>query len=140
MTVADTDAVVALLESVPVLASRVAVAVWAANKPPADPPWVIVHPAEGNDSTDRLAAPEGITHPSFTLHIVGSQASQAQTITGLVKAKFVDGRGSFVPPTVAGRLNQGGWWRAPLPLQIDSTVVPAFVYQVIELGWSSEDG
>jgi len=138
VTVADTNAVVAIIESVPILASGVTVTFWPSNKPPATPPWVIVHPAEGNDDSDRLTAPGGTSHPSFTLHIVGSQASQVQTVTGLVKAKFVDGRDVFTPPTITGRLNQGGYWNAPIPIQIDDSVIPNLAYQVIEMGWESQ--
>jgi len=137
VTVADTDAVVALVRSVPILSDTVTVTFWPAGSPPADTPWAVVHPAEGNDSSDRLTGPNLTTNPSFTLHIVGSTAAQAQTVTGLVKAKFVVG-GRFVPPAVTGRRNQGGYWDAPLPVQVNTSVTPNLAYQVIELGWESD--
>jgi hypothetical protein len=137
VTVADTAAVQSKIEAVPILADATTVTFWPSGKPPTTPPWVVVFPAEGNDSSDRLTGPLVTTNPSFTLHIVGATAAQVQTVTGLVKEQFVTG-GRFAAPIVTGRLNQGGYWRAPLPLQVDTSVTPNIAFQVIELGWVSD--
>lgn len=135
MSWADSQAVQALIQQVPALAS----ATYITNVPAGAPltgPYSIVHPADGDDDTDRLAGPPVVSHPAFTLHIVGASANQVQILTGLVKAK-VTAFGFIVAPAVAGRSNSGAYWRSPIPLQTDTDVSPALVYQVIEYGWDS---
>lgn len=140
MTAADTTAVKTLIESAGALSGKVYVTL---APPPTAPatvlpmPYVIIHPAEGIDDTDRVTGPRVTTHPEFTLHIVGLTASSVQTVTALVKAKFITG-GRGIPVTVTGRRNKPPYWRSPLPLQTDRDVVPWLVYGVAEVGWTSD--
>lgn len=136
MSWADSVAVKAVIEQVPALAGRTFVTKTDDGAPLVGQ-YAVIHPSDGSDDTDRLAAPPVVTHPSFTLHIVGASANQVQVLTGLVKAQFTVA-GFIVPPVVAGRVNSGGKWSSPLPLQTDTDVSPSLVYQVIELGWDSE--
>jgi hypothetical protein len=140
MTLQDTAAVKALIESAGSLTGKVHVTL---APPPTAPatvlpmPYVIVHPAEGTDDTDRVTGPKLTTHPEFTLHVVGLTAASVQTVLPLIKAKFITaGRG--IPVTVTGRRNKPPYWRAPMPLQTDRDVIPWLVYAVIELGWTSD--
>jgi len=140
MTAADTSAVKTLVESAGALSGKVYVTL---APPPTAPatvlpmPYVILHPAEGIDETDRVTGPKITTHPEFTLHIVGLTASSVQTVLALIKAKFIaNGRGITV--TVSGRNNKPPYWRSPMPLQTDRDVTPWLVYAVVELGWTSE--
>lgn len=140
MSWADTSAVVAKVQSVPSLATSTYVTLVPKPVVPATVlplPYVIVHPSDGDDEATRFTGPPVTTNPMFTFHVVGGSAESVQVVTGLVKAKFlVDG--FIIPPVVAGRSNRDGYWRSPIPLQIDRDVTPALVYQVIELGWVSD--
>jgi hypothetical protein len=140
MSWADVAAVVTKIKTVPVLAS--ATYITLAPKPAAPAtvlplPYVIVHPSDGTDEATRLTGPPVTTNPMFTLHIVGGSAEQVLVVQDLVKPLFQVG-GFIVPPVVAGRSNRDGYWRSPIPLQIDRDLTPALVYQVIELGWTSD--
>lgn len=137
MSWADTEAFVAVVETVPALAESTFLSVVPEALLPAPVPYVIVHPSDGVDDTDRVTGPRVSEHPMFTLHIVGDSTNQAQIITGLVKAKFVTG-GRFTPPVVAGRRNGRGYWRSPLPVQVDGDVTPPLIFQVVEVGWTSD--
>lgn len=140
MSWADTSAVVAKIQAVPSVATSTYVTLVpkpATGQPPIPLPYVIVHPSDGSDEATRFTGPPVTANPQFTLHVVGGSAESVQVVTGLVKAKFlVDG--FIVPPVVSGRANRDGFWRSPIPLQIDRDVTPPLVYQVIELGWVSD--
>jgi hypothetical protein len=132
----DTAAVVAAIKTVPAVASKTFISITPGGT--VQPlPYVIVHPADGVDEQTRFTGPYATTHPEFTLHIVGGSAEQASALTALVKAKFTTG-GVFIIPTVSGRVGKNGYWRSPLPIQIDNDVAPALTYQVIQLGWTSD--
>lgn len=145
MTAADTLAVETLVKSAGATANAFSTHVFTTLVPATLPVWagstsgypyVIIHPAEGIDDTDRVTGPKSTTHPEFTLHIVGLTAASVQKATELVKAKFITaGRGITV--TVSGRSNRPVYWRSPMPLQTDRDVVPWLVYAVVELGWTS---
>lgn len=140
MTWADTQAVTAIIQTVPALAT--ATYVTTAPKPVAPAvalplPYCLVHPSEGIPEATRFTGPPITEHPEYTLHIVGGSANQVQVVTGLIKAKFLV-NGFIVPPTVAGRRNKSGYWRSPMPIQTDSDVTPALIFQVIEFGWTSD--
>lgn len=137
MTWADTQAVQTVIESVPALAVKTFVSVTTPNGVKIDAPYVVIHPSDGVDDTDRVTGPRVTEHPDFTLHVVGASAEQTQIMAGLVKAKFVTG-GRFTPPVVVGRRNGRGYWRSPVPLQVDTALTPAVIYQVVELGWVSD--
>lgn len=136
MTWPDTQAVLAKLQAVPSLASATFVTIV-----PADnivrTQYALIHPSEGTDEQIRLSGPPVTTHPRFTLHIVGSTAESVQRNTALVKAQFLTD-GFIVPPVISGRRNYDGFWSSPIPIQVDNDLTPPLVYQVIELGWTSD--
>lgn len=136
MTWDDSLAVKAKLQNVAAFASNTFVTVV-----PSDnivrTQYALVHPSEGVDEQTRFAGPPVTTHPRFTLHIVGSTAESVQRNTALVKTQFlVDG--FIVPPAISGRRNYDGFWSSPIPIQVDTDLTPQIVYQVIELGWTSD--
>lgn len=135
MSVADTAALKAAIETVGSLNGHTFVTLVPAGTQTL--PYVIIHPAEGEDDTDRVTAPRYTSHPEFTLHIVGASATSVQTVFGLLKTKFVV-NGRPTPPSVSGRRNTRAYWRSPLPIQTDRDVTPWLVYQVVEFGWVSD--
>lgn len=139
MSWADTEAVVALIESVPVLADSTFVTELdklTEGQPPQPLPYCLVHPSDGIDTAERESGPPITTHPEFTLHIVGASANQVQVIVDLLKAVLVP---SGVPIVVAvsGRINDRLRWAMPLPIQIATELVPPLCYAVLEVGWRS---
>lgn len=139
MTWADTQATTAIIQTVPALVTATYVTTAPKPVPPATLPlpYAVVHPSDGIPAATRFSGPPITEHPEFTLHIVGASANQVQIVTGLIKAKFLV-NGFIIPPAVAGRRNHSGYWRSPMPIQTDSDVTPALIFQVIELGWTSE--
>jgi hypothetical protein len=139
MSWADTQAVVAVIQTVPVLAT--AVYVTKAPAPPAGGelplPYVIVHPNAGRDAQPRFSGPLTLENPQFTFHIVGASANQVQVVLDLVKPQF-HSNGFVAPPAVAGRVNKNGYWQMPIPIQVDQSVIPSLVFAVIQCGWTSE--
>lgn len=138
MSWADTQAVIGLVQSVPALAGAKTFPTIAPVGPQLETPYCVVHPSDGSGTAERLTGAPVTRHPSFTLHIVSGTVQGVQTLARLVEAKFVDASGFVVPPTIAGRHNYGAYWRSPIPLQTDTDVSPPLVYQVIELGWTSD--
>ncbi len=99
-------------------------------------PYVVIHPSDGEDSQERLTGPRGTQHPDFTFHIVGSSYDNAQTVTELIKGKFVvSGFGVFL--TVAGEYTTRCRWAMPTPTQVDNSLTPPLIYNVAELGFDS---
>ncbi len=136
MSVADTAAVVALVES----ASTALVGHTFVTRTPDGVqarPYALVHPAVGNDEASRFTGPLTTQHPEFTLHLIGASAAAAQTLLDLVKTKLVV-NGFAVAPTVSGRRNSRAWWRSALPIQTDDSVTPWIPYAVVEYGWASD--
>jgi hypothetical protein len=99
-------------------------------------PYVIIHPAAGKDEAMRFTGPSITEHPDFIIHTVGGDADQAQLVAELIKAKLVVG-GFGIIPTVAGRSNGHLYYRSPIPIQTDTSVVPALCFHVAEVGWRS---
>jgi hypothetical protein len=133
-----TAVVKATIESIPALATKTFVAVAprvSGNLPTA--PYVVIHAADGEDEQDRLAGPQSLYHPNFTLHIVGSSYENAQTVTELIKAKFVvAGFGVFL--TVAGETTSRCRWAVPQPTQTDYSLGAPLIYNVAELAFDSQ--
>lgn len=134
-----TLAVTNAIKSIPALASKTYVSIAprdSAGKLPAAP-YVVVHPSDGDDTQERMTGPRSTYHPDFTLHIVGSSYDNAQTVTELIKSKFVvDGFG--VRLSVPDENTFGCRWSVPAPTQVDNSVTPPLVYNVAELGFESE--
>lgn len=146
MTAADTAAVKSLAESAGATAGAYTGHVFVTLVPASLPVWtgttsgypyVIIHPSEGIDDTDRVTGPRLTTHPEFTFHVVGLTAASVQAAVALLKAKFVV-NGRVVNPSVSGRRNMQAYWRSPMPLQTDRDVTPWLVYAVVEFGWRSD--
>lgn len=136
MSRADTLATLAVVQQVPILASKTWVSITPSRTTPVEPPYAILHPTSSLSESTRFTSPPVTTNPSFTLHVVGVDADQAQVIVDLLKAQFVT-NGTMRPPTVVGRRNAAGFW-TDQGVQIDPTVIPATVYAVVELGWRSD--
>lgn len=132
------DLVVARFRSVPALALKTFIAPTqrdAAGKLPV-PPYAVIYPAEGTDSSDRLAGPTVDQHPRFTAHIVGSSYDSCAAALALAKAKFVL-NGVGVEAVIADELSSGMFFNAPQPIQVDYDLTPPLVYATVELGWDS---
>lgn len=134
-----TDAVLAKIREITALTSKTYAAVVPKDSNGNLParPFVVVYPADGIDTQERFTGPRRTQHPRFTLHIVGSSYDNVATVTALVKAKFVTGGFGFAP-TVAGEYTTALTWDSPVPIQVDTDVVPPVPYQVIELGFTAE--
>jgi len=132
-----TDAVKARIQTVPQIAAKVFVAT--ARKVDGklqSPPYVLIYPAEGTDDTDRLDGPRVIQRPRFTIHIVGTSYDNVQTLTEQIKPLFIV-NGRAIQVHVDGERGSGLFWESPTPIQWDFDV-PDRLYQVIELGFTSE--
>lgn len=141
MSWADTVALRTQIQTVPAVASKTFVT--EAKFPPPNEaqkvtvPWVVIHPADGVDESERVTSPRSVRHPEFTLHIVGSSAEQAGVMLDLVKAALVtNGQGRKL--TVAGRVNDRLWFESPVPGQFDTSVTPPLHYHVARVGWRSQ--
>lgn len=140
MSQADADAVVALVQSVDVLASSTYVTLTpkqVSAQPPLPYPYALVHPTGGTDEQTRFTGPAATEHPEFTIHFAGSSALQCQTIVDLFKA-VVKPDGFGIIPMVAGRRNQRMFWRQPIPIQTSTGVTPPMCFAVVEVGWTSD--
>ncbi len=135
-----TQALVALTKTVPAFASKTFVT-RAKYAPPnelvkVDPPYVVWHPAQGTNDTDRFTAPKTVMHPRFTGHIVGETADQVQLLADLLEAAiFPGGRGVL---TVAGEAVRDFWYESPLPIQVSTDPLPEVIYLVVECGWTAD--
>ena len=138
---AHTNAVVARIQSIPALAVKTYKLVAprdAQGKLPVAP-YAVLQPSDGTDTQERFSAPRSTQHPRFVLHIVGSSYDNAQTVTELVKAKFITPV-TFVPiqVNVAGESGRNLTWSAAQPTQQDDDLQPPLIYNTVELGWDSE--
>ena len=134
---ADTDALKAVLSAIPGLSGKVFVAFTTPVGTNITAPYVLVFPAGGTNTADRLTGPTQVRNPAFTLHVVGANADSTQIVFDNISAAFT--ADAFVtPPTVTGRRNSAGYFRCPLPIQVSDTADPPMAYAVIELGWTSE--
>lgn len=134
-----TEAVKSRIQEIPALATKTYVGVAPKGSDGKLPtaPFVVIYPADGIDTQDRLTGPRSTQNPRFTVHIVGSSYANTQAVTAAIKPKFiVDGFG--VPPAVSGEVTSRLTWESPLPIQYDTDVVPAIPYQVVEIGFVSE--
>lgn len=131
-----TDALVALLKTVPAFASKTFVTMVPAGTTPTLP-YLLVHPSDGTDSQERVTGPRITRHPRFTLHTVGSSYDQVAAGAKQIKDKLiVSGRG--VTLTVTGEVCQPVWYESPVPIQIDADVTPPLIYHVAEVGFRAD--
>lgn len=134
-----TNAVVERIRSIPALASKVGVAVLPrVNGQLVSAPYVVVWPSDGTDSAERVTLLRRTHNPRFTLHIVGSSYDNCQTVTELVKAKFVvNGKGVRLP--IEGENTHPVRWSQPMATQVDDDVSPPLIYNVIELAFQADE-
>jgi hypothetical protein len=127
---------VALLKTIPAFASKTFVTMVPEGTKPTLP-YLIVHPADGSDSQERVTGPRVTHHPRFTLHTVGGSYAQVAAGAKQVKDKLVvSGRG--VTLAITGEVCQPCWYESPIPIQIDTDVTPALVYHVAEVGFRAD--
>lgn len=102
-----------------------------------EPPYLVWHPANGDNSQERVSGPHTTKHPRFTGHLVGVDADQVQLLMDLLEAKlFPSGRGIVM--TVTGEVSKPLWYSSPLPIQVSTDPLPAIVYGVVECGWTAD--
>ena len=129
-----TQALVALSVAVPAFTGKTFVSVVPAET---EAPYLVWHPANGNNSQERVTGPRVTKHPRFTGHIVGVTADQTQLLTDILEAAlFPSGRG--VVPTVTGEVCKPLWFESPVPIQVSTDPLPQIVFQVVEVGWRSD--
>jgi len=135
-----TSAVETIAKTVPALALKTFVGRGHKNADGSlvTPPLLVIYPADGIDSQERLTGPSSTQHPRFTLHIAGTSYSQVAEVTGLLKAKFIAVDGYGIPPVIAGWVTSDVSWNAPIPIQEDTDVTPSVLYQVIELSFDAD--
>jgi hypothetical protein len=134
-----TSLVKSRIQSIPPLASKTFVLAAtrdsAGNLPVA--PYVVIWPADGTDSVERLAGPNAQMNPRFVLHIVGSSYDNAQTVTELVKAKFV-AAGFGIQAVIPGEFSGGMRISEPQPTQVDYDLDPPLIYNTLEVAWEAQ--
>lgn len=141
MTLAHTAEVVARIESIPALASKtfkLRAPRDASGDITARPPYVVVQPSDGEDEQIRFSGGRVGKNPRVVLHIVGSSYDNCQTVTELIKPKFVDAGGFGIQIDVDGESGRNLRWLSPLPTQVDDNVNPALIFNTVELLWDSE--
>lgn len=131
-----TDALVALLKTIPAFASKTFVTMVPEGTKPTLP-YLIVHPSDGTDSVERTTGPAVTQHPRFTLHTVGSSFAQVGAGAKQVKDKLIV-NGFGVVLTVTGETPGRMWYSSPLPIQPDTDVTPALVWHTAECGFDSD--
>lgn len=132
-------AVKARIETVPALTLKTFMLVAprdaAGNLPIA--PYAVVQPADGSDSSDRFTGPKFASNPRIVIHVVGLTYDQVQSVSELVKAKFVVA-GISMQINVTGERGRGLTWSSPIPTQSDNDTTPPTVYNTYEVAWVSE--
>lgn len=133
-----TDALKAKTQEIPAFAAKTYITL-AVNPDGSKPtlPYIVWHPADGDNTQPGVTAPRVTENPSFTGHIVGSSAEQVQTLMGLLKAKlFPGGRGLAL--TVAGERSKPLAYSSPQSIQVQTDPLPAIVFGVVEVSWSAD--
>ena len=134
-----TDAVEARAITVPALATKTFVSIAkrdAAGELPVAP-YLVIHPADGEDSQERVSGPRSAQNPAFTFHVVGTSYSNCQQVTELLKAKFFTA-GVPIQINVTGERGRAMRWSSPQPTQVDNDMTPPLIYNVVEVSWISE--
>lgn len=100
-------------------------------------PYVVIHPADGEDDSDRLTGPSVHMHPRFTIHTVATDANAAADVAADIKSQLIVG-GFGVVPDIPGEWPQRLWWAVPTPIQTDRDTTPWLVFHVAECGFASQ--
>jgi hypothetical protein len=132
------NALLAIIRSIPTAASKTFLSsVTSPDGSVVNAPYVVVHPADGTDNTDRLAGPATTQHPRWTIHSVGTTTDQAKWVAEQIKAKIIVA-GIGITPTIEGESAGAFWYSSPLPVQTDDDFTPPLHYHVAECGFSSD--
>lgn len=134
-----TDALKAKTQEIPAFASKtfITVAKYPNSTDKVLPPYIVWHPAQGENTQERVTGPRSTRHPRYTGHIVGESAEQVQALMDLLEAKLLPG-GRGLALTVAGERSKPLWYSSPLPIQVQTDPQPTVIYGVVEVGWSSD--
>ncbi|ROS28919.1 sorbitol-specific phosphotransferase system component IIA [Rathayibacter sp. PhB127] len=100
-------------------------------------PYVVVHPADGEDSGDRLGGGRFDANPSWTIHSVGKTVDQAKWAFELWHSRLVV-RGFGVIPEIDGEFPGRVTVSSPIPVQDDADSNPRTYFHVAEVGFSSQ--
>lgn len=132
---------VSTIQSFPALSTKTFVMVARNPAPNAAvkvlPPYVVVHPTDGVDDTDRLTGPSVTKRPRWVIHSVGVDAEQAAWAAEQVKNRLIIG-GLGVVPVIEGERPGALWYSSPTPIQLDTDVTPALCFHVAECGFTSD--
>lgn len=132
-----TDALVALIKTIPSLAATTYVShAVNADKSPVKLPYVVIHPSDGSDQSDRFTGPSVTQHPRFVIHSVGLDYAGAQFTAEAVKTKLIV-NGFGVVPTIPGEVAGRFWYESPQPIQVDTDASPPMIYHTAECGFES---
>ena len=129
-----TDALKAKTQEIPAFASKTFVTLAPTGTVA---PYIVWHPAQGENEQTAVTGPKVRRNPRFTGHIIGRHANEVQSLVDALEELLVpDGRG--ITLTVAGDRSKPVWFSSPLPIQVQSDPLPAVVYGVVEVGWASD--
>lgn len=102
-------------------------------------PRIMIHPANGIDTVERLAGPAGHQHPRYTIHAVDISYNNVAGLMEELKAQFIDSQGRALPFDIPGWLVQDVKWAEPQPVQVDTdTSSPQLLYGVAELSFDAD--
>lgn len=121
------------IQSIPAFASNTFVTVAPANTPL---PYVLIHPSDGRDISDRLAGPDTVQNPRWVIHSVGSTYDQCAWAAEQVKAVLIIA-GLGVTPTITGEIAGRVSYSSPQPIQTDDDVTPPLLFHTAECGFES---
>ena len=100
-------------------------------------PYVVVHPANGVNSQERVTGPRSSKHPEFTLHVVGYSGDEVQDYTDAIEeVLFPGGRGVSID--VPGEKGRPLSFAQPTPVQLQTDPQPSIAFAVVEVGWRSD--
>lgn len=123
----------ARIETVPALAA----ATFVTTAPAATAtPYVVLHPMDGSDDSDRFTGPSTVQHPRYVVHSVGETPEQAKWAAEQVKSKLVVA-GVGVVPTIAGELAGAVSYSSPAPVQVDRDGPAVLFVHIAECGFES---
>jgi hypothetical protein len=128
-----TDALKAKTQEIPAFASKTYITV----APGAVAPYIVWHPARGENGQTAVTGPKVRRNPRYTGHIVGRSANEVQDLMDDLEELLVPG-GRGITLTVAGDVSKPVWFSSPLPIQVSTDPQPTVIYGVVEVGWSAD--
>ena len=121
------------IQSIPAFTSNT----FVTTAPPNTPlPYILIHPSDGTDISDRLAGPNTVQNPRWVIHSVGSTYDQCAWAAEQVKAVLVVA-GLGVTPTITGEIAGRVEYSSPQPIQTDDDVTPPILFHTSECTFQS---